>query len=387
MIKIDRDITQFIKKHRDLSTNEVALLLSKKPDWPRSFIIEQINGLQKAKRKFSFLLNYEGFLFPSLKAVAQSSSEITAEYKAKLVNGNTVIDICGGMGIDSIFFSKSFDRVFYIEPDKDLFKITKANFAILNIKNIESFSHDAKTFLSTLLEKVNCIYIDPDRRKRHVKAFRIEDCVPNLIELKPLLWKTAKQCLIKLSPMLDIHDALAKLEYCKEVHILGVNNECKELLFLLEKNYIGNANIICCNITNNAVERFMFDYNAEKICEIEYSNPLEYLYDPNTTLLKAGAFRLIAKKFNLKKLAEHTHLYTSSSLVDKFPGRTFKILNVDSPKKGFNQRANIISKNFPLNTAQIKKKYKISDGGNSFLFACSLADKRNVFITASKIRA
>lgn len=384
-VKLSKEIKAFILRHQDSTLPEIALLLSKKPNWPKAFILDQINGRQKAKKKFPFLIDFPDFHFPSSKAVAQSSSSLTAKYKATLLKGKTIIDACGGMGIDSYFFSKLFDSVFYIEPNEDLFEISKDNFKLLGSNNIECFCADIQQFLSRLSEKVDCIFLDPDRRKKHSKAFRIEDCEPNLIELMPLVWQKTQRCLIKLSPMLDISLAISQLQNCKEIHVISVENECKELLFILEKDFDDEAHIICNELSEKAPFKFTFKFSEEKNCAVEYSDPLQFLYEPNVAILKAGAFKDIGAKFSLKKLASNTHLYTSTTLIDHFPGRTFKINSVHKPQKGLVKKANISAKNFPLSPVEIGKKYHIKTGALTYLFACGLSNSKNVFILCEKV--
>ncbi len=377
------EVEQFINEHIHVGTAQLALKLAKLPDYPKDYILNQINGQQKAKKKYPFLLDYKNYIFPPSRAIEQSSSSVAARYKSDLLQAQTVLDLSGGMGIDSYFFSRHAERVVYIEKNPALVAASAHNFDVLNAKNVMPICATAEEYLSTTQDNFELIYIDPDRRVSSSKAFKINECEPNVAKLLPYLWSRCKCCLIKLSPMLDLSQALKELPNCSEVIVLAVNNDCKELLFKLNKGFEGQTNIRSVNLHNDKRELFEFNFEVEKEAPLKLSPPLNFLYEPNAAIMKAGAFKSITEHFQLYKLAQHTHLYTSEEYISNFPGRTLRIDRIDKPSKGVTAKANIVCRNFPLKPDQVKKKYKIKDGGNSFLYACTLEDRKSVFITCS----
>lgn len=375
----------FIAANRQKKAAEVALYLSKKPELPKEFILNQISGYQKALKKLPFLIDFPDFIFPDSRAVAQSSSETTAKFKAELIKGEKILDASGGMGMDSYFFSKKFNHLSYLEPNQELFRHSQYNFMALGAKNVECKQENAKAFLEQTTELFDWIYLDPDRRKGALRKFRIEDCEPNVLELLPLIWKKTERLLVKLSPMLDISYALEAFPECKVVYIVSVNNECKELLFVLEKDFQGIARIHAVDTEKNIPVEFNYELKEEEEASANYSRPLNFLYEPNASILKGGAFNLLAKRFDLYKLAPNTHLYTSEKVVPNFPGRTIQIKSTGKPQKGLVKQANVVCRNFHLRPEELKKKYKIQDGGELFLYACTLLEKERVFIVGTKI--
>jgi len=377
---LDKAVHDFIDQHQFKSASETALILSKQSHLPKSFILNQINGRQKAKKKFPSLLVVKSFIFPSSKAISQSSSEKTALYKSKIVSADSIADLSGGMGLDSYYFSKKAKHVDYVELDKELFEISSSNFESLNAENISTHNYRSEQFIKQVKNRYDLVFIDPDRRVTKDKAFRINDCEPNVASLLPLIWKCALKCLIKLSPMLDITQALNELKFCKEVHVVSVDNDCKEILFLLEKDFNGPPRIKTINIKKEQIEHFDFNQQAESETLVQFGEPQQFLYEPNASILKAGAFKSIAASFELKKLAKNTHLYSSDKLIENFPGRTLKVISTAKPKKGMVHQANVVTRNFHLSPDQIKRKYKIKDGGSSFIYACRLEDNSQKFI-------
>lgn len=382
---MDRSSLEFITLHADKSSPEVALLLSKNKQLPSEFIINQINGRQKSKSKFPFLVKYSNFIYPNQRAIAQASSEKAANYKSAILKAKSVLDLSGGMGLDSYFFSKYAERCTYVELNLELAKISESNFKVLGAKNISVVSTSAEDFLIKNNHPFDLIYIDPDRRKAKEKAFKIDECEPNVSQILPLIWNKTQHCMIKLSPMLDISQALTQLHNCKEVFVVAVDNDCKELIFILEKNYSENPIIKTINIKKEVTEFFNFSFDEEQSNSIELSDPLTYLYEPNSAIMKAGAFKMIAKKYNLKKIATNTHLYTSSLLIENFPGKTLQIDSIEKPKKGFVEKINIVTRNFPQTVEQIKKKYNIKEGGTKFLYACRLQNGSAIFLKANLV--
>ncbi len=383
--KTSDKVVEFISNHLDNQPSKVALALSKRPELPKEFILSQINGRQKAFVKIPFLQKFPSYIFPNSRSVSQSSSEAAAKYKSQLISGKKIIDGSGGMGIDSYFFSKKIGELNYVEQNLELFEITKKNFKTLESNNIFCFNESIESHLKRLNEKVDCIYLDPDRRKESSRLFKIEDCEPNVLNLMDSLWNRADQIMIKFSPMLDIKKAIEQLKFVKEVHIVSVKNDCKELLFILEKNISDEPNITAVDIIEDQKNSFNFNFVEEQKHIIKLSDPLKYLYEPNVSILKAGGFKSIANHFNLKKIATNTHLYTSTEYCKPFPGRIIEILQVDKPKKGLINKANVICRNFSLKPEELKRKFKILDGGPIYLYACKNKDGKGLFITGEKV--
>ena len=383
---MNKEINNFIQTHINKPLAEIALLLGKNKTLPKEYILNQINGRRRAKEKYPFLLDFPNFKFPNQRALAQSSSEETAKYKAKLFAGTSLLDLSGGMGLDSYFFSKQFENVDYVEQNDELARITSNNFKILGSRNIDTHSTSAENLLANNSKKYDCIYIDPDRRAKKSKAFKISECEPNVEELLPKIWELTENFLIKLSPMLDIKQALSELPNCKKVNVVALNNDCKELLFLLQKDFTGTPTISSVNLNKVDLQKFKFTFEQEQSALSTFNEPQQFLYEPNVAILKAGAFKLVGAQFGLNKLAVNTHLYTSEVLKSDFPGRVLKIESISKPKKGLVEKANVVSRNFPQKPEQIKKKYKVKDGGSTFLYACTSDSLGTIFIIATALK-
>ena len=335
-------------------------------------LANQIIAKQKSEQKLKTWFSTENIYYPPKISIEQTSSEITANYKSTLIAGTSIIDITGGFGIDCFFFSRQFKDVIHCEINEDLSTIVKHNYQQLNIKNIETISGDGIEFLKTIATTFDCIYIDPSRRNdKKGKVFLLKDCLPNIPENIDFLFTKTNQILLKNSPILDISSAISELKFVKEIHVVAIKNEVKEVLFLLEKNYEGNIQIKTINIQKEGTQRFGFE--LKEIATSIYSEPLSYLYEPNAGILKSGGFHQISKQLNLFKLHQHSHLYTSEQLID-FPGRSFKIKHViNYDKKRLKKlltekKANITTRNFPKTVAQIRKETGIKDGGTSYIF-------------------
>lgn len=367
------------------------MLLSKQRHLNVYAIVDYINGWQKSKDKLPSWHSNEKVVFPSKLNMEQCSSETTALYKSLLTNGKKMIDITGGMGVDTYYFSNRFEKCIYIEQNESLFEIAKHNFEIFGKKNIECYSGNGINFLqNTNSQDFDLIYIDPARRDgAGKKVFILTDCEPDVVHFQDLLLSKSKNILIKTSPLLDIDKTISELKYIKEVHVVAVENECKELLFLLEKGFDGVPSIVAVNYSKNEWKKFTYRKFEEEKTEIEYSNPLKYLYEPNTAILKSGAFKSVSKHFNVYKLSSNSHLYTSDTENNNFQGRIFKILAWGSEKEMksglIGLKCNVISRNHPLTPEEIKKKYKLKDGGNTFLIASLTNDRQYILLVCERL--
>ena len=384
------EIQQFITDN--LKTDITKLILKGSPFEGVSVqeLANQIVAKQKSEHKLPTWFSAKNIYCPPKISVEQTSSEITAKYKSNLVFGDSIIDITGGFGIDCFYFSKQFKEVTHCEINSDLSTIVKHNYQQLKINNITTFSGDGIEFLKNTSQKFDCIYVDPSRRNNAKgKVFLLKDCLPNVPENIDFLFSKSNQILIKNSPILDITSAISELKFVKEIHVVALNNEVKELLFLLEKNYDKSIEIKTINIGKKEIKIFDFLHQDKVISE--YSKPLNYLYEPNAAILKSGGFHQITDQLEVFKIEKHSHLYTSEKLID-FPGRTFKIENIiPYHKKKINKllpdnKANITIRNFPKTVAQIRKETKIKDGGDTYLFFTTLNTNDIVVLFCKKIK-
>lgn len=379
---------KFIRDHEQHDPFQLVLQAKKYPDLPIKAIVEQIRARQKAKTKLPEWYQTEGIVFPPLLSIEQCSSEATARYKSGLVSGSHLVDLTGGAGVDTYYMSQSFDKVDYVEKNGVLSAIARHNLQVLRANNIAVHHTQSEDFLQTLSRPVNCIYLDPARRDDHaLKVFRLEDCTPNVVDMLHVLVSRAQTVLIKTSPMLDIGAAMQELQYVDQVHVVAVNNECKEVLYQLKTEPSQDQEVIAINLQGYDHQVFKFRKSAEITAEVIYSPPLQYVYEPNVAILKAGAFKLIAQAYSLYKLHPHTHLYTSDQLVPDFPGRIFKCEAIRAYNRkavqGFlpENKANITTRNFPDSVKEARKKLGIAEGGSYYLFLAVVEEKPKVMIT------
>ncbi len=386
---LHQDVQDYI--HNNLSSDLLKLILKGSPfnDLNIQEIAAQIVGKQKSEIKLPSWFQTKNIFYPPKLNIEQSSSEITAQYKAKLVSGEILIDLTGGFGVDAYYFSKVIKTVIHCEKNKNLSKIAAYNYKQLAVTNILTKAENGIEYLQKSNDYFDIIYLDPSRRDdRKGKVFLLQDCEPNVPENITLLFKKTATILLKSSPLLDISSAINALKFVKEIHIVAVKNDVKELLFLLEKGYENTILIKTVNFTNKRVQKFDFYYHSR--ISSNYQEPLEYLYEPNAAILKSGGFHQVSDQFDLFKLQQHSHLYTSEKQFD-FPGRAFKIVQtIPYDKKKIvkqipNKKANITTRNFHKTVAQIRKELKINDGGDDFLFFTTNSQNKFVCIHCKKL--
>ncbi|HAK78373.1 MAG TPA: SAM-dependent methyltransferase [Runella sp.] len=382
MVLLDEQ-RQFIREH--LSASVAALLL--KYGKNREVEIRQIEARQKAKQKLPSWYAEERLIFPPAVSVEQSSSETTGRYKAALVSG-TLMDATGGMGIDVSFFAKNCTSVLYVEQKPELVERARYNLGVLGLQNVQCLQGNSLEILPTLDTVFDWIYLDPARRSAdNRRVVGLRDCEPDVVTHLPLLLQKAKRLLIKASPLLDLKQTLLDLPQLSVIHVVSVENECKELLFELssEAQPTDSPTVRTINFkSDDTVQRFDFEWNNEASLAVTLSDPQTYLYEPNASVLKAGAFKSVANAYGVEKIAPHSHLYTSATLVERFPGRIFQVeavVKVDSKALAPflpDGKANLTVRNFPLSTDELRKKLKLKEGGNIYIFATTLAngDKR-----------
>jgi len=385
---------EFINKHLDENIHQLALQSSRFPLVDISMAIRQINGKQKIKSKVPLFYNNDEVLYPIQLSLEQSSSESTAKYKSNLCEGKSLVDLTGGFGVDCCFMSERFEGATYVERQAELCALANHNYRVLNRNNIEVVHAETEQYLEEM-NPVDWIFIDPARRNSSgKKVVFLSDCEPDVSALSLLLLQKAKRVMIKLSPMMDITAAVKELPNTFEIHIISIENECKEVLLLLDQEVHSNPKITTVNLGKNAKkDLFEFFQNEESVAQIGFASGSEtYLYEPNASVMKSGAFKLISSKFELHKLHINTHLYTSVKLTLDFPGRVFRVENQSgNSKKELKEladktpKANISVRNYPLSVDDLRKKLRIKEGGETYLFACTLANEQKVIIECKKL--
>jgi cellulose biosynthesis protein BcsQ len=385
-MKYKQENIDFIKKNINADTHKLAF--KKNIDAEYLFCLDQIKARQRTKDKLpEWVLIFE-IEFPATVSLEQASSELTAKYKAGIAEYKTSADLTGGFGVDSYHFALKSKQHTYVEPNSELFELAKRNFNQIAVGNIITENSSAEDFLISNENHFDLIYLDPSRRLGDRKAILLEDYQPNVVELQKKLLKAANHVLVKVSPMMDITRIIRSLGHIKEIHVVSVASECKEILILLERSYVGSINFITCVNTGNETNIEQFDENDTEI--VEFAIKGKYLYEVDAALMKLGLWGQIAKKFGITKVAKNSHLYVSYNLIESFPGRIYEIekkLNYSKKvlKKECGGKANIKVRNFPDSPEQIKKKTGIKDGGDVYLFATKDSDDNNVILKTRKL--
>lgn len=398
MVELSPETLQFVRAHRTEDVRTLALQARKYPQVDMAAAVVQIAGWQIAEKKVPLWAQTEGIRYPAHLSMEQCSSEITARYKASWLKGDTMADLTGGLGVDCSFLARNFWKVDYVERQEVLCELARHNFPLLGLPQVTVHESDGVEYLQEM-EPVDCLFLDPARRdSQGGKTVAIADCEPDVQKLEPLLVEKGRTVVVKLSPMLDIFSSLRELKYIRQIHVVAVNNECKELLVVLQKPEKSASEaseevwISCEQAVNNFLtEPFVFTYAQEKEARCPLAEEVgNYLYEPGAALLKAGPYRLLGVRFGLQKLHVNSHLYTSEVLVD-FPGRRFRVLEVSGfGKKELKQmlqgvdKANLTVRNFPASVAELRKKWKLKEGGDVYLFATTLEGDRHVVIKCVK---
>lgn len=417
----------FIREHSDDDVRQLALQAARQPDVDMTLALQQISGRQTAQKKMPTWAACEDIVYPPHLSMEQCSSELTARYKAAIVAekarrlkdegvGSTrFVDLTGGFGVDFSWMSRSFDERIYVERNADLCALASANFPLLGLK-ATVVQADACDYLHGM-EAADVVFLDPARRNEQGgRTYALADCTPNVLEMVDEWRQKVRFVVLKLSPMLDWHKAVEDLTHngesslrVEEVHLVAVQNECKELLVVLATRG-GEVPVRCVCVNLNAAaeglaERFEFDVCEAKIARfIEISLDgsdlsaaalqragVSYLYEPHAAIMKAGCFALLCQRLQLATIAKDSHLFVADRLVADFPGRQFRIVAITTMNKrelatkmkGID-KANIAVRNFPMGVAQLRKRLKLKDGGDDYLFATTLADGSHVLIIAKK---
>ncbi len=386
---LNPEVQDYIDK--SISKSISALALQKNPfpsiDW--LLILNQIESKSKAKLKLPTWFAHKNIIYPQKISIEQTSSEIAAAHKASIVSGTSLIDLTGGFGVDAFYFAKNIKKVSHCEINPLLSSIVKHNFEVLKVDNIDCHIGDSYFILNDLKLKWDWIYIDPSRRNDiKGKVFLLKDCEPNVPENLDFYFKFSKSILIKTAPLLDISAGLQELKNVKSIDVVAINNEVKELIWTIEKDFVGQLQIKTIHFNKEKTDKFNFNMQENEVIPF-FAMPQQYLYEPNSAIMKSGGFNAVAHAFKLAKLHKHSQLYTAEKIID-FPGRIFKIdkvlaFNKDNMKQNLeNKQANISCRNFPETVENIRKRWKIKDGGNQFCFFTTNCKDEKIVLICSK---
>ena len=387
---LDDATIEFIAQHREEDVRTLALQAGRYPTVDMREAVTQIEGWQHAREKLPEWAAVEGIIYPPKISMEQCSSEKTAKYKAGLVAGKMFADLTGGFGIDFSYMARGFGEAFYIERNENLCNIATANFSRLGLDHVKVLNGNSEELFGTL-PRLDWIFVDPARRDSDGrKVVALSDCEPNVVELD--LLSKADKAMIKCSPMLDITLACRQLGSVSSVHIISVNNECKELLIILNSGNFSGITTQCVNILKDGgMQTFSFTQEEEDLASISYCSEVgKYLYEPNASIQKAGCPKSLGAHYHVDKLHPNSHLYTSIEHVHDFPGRTFEIVEVLGFSKADIKRvqslgkANITVRNFPENVQLLRKRLKLADGGENYIFATTLKDSSKALIVCKK---
>lgn len=380
--------------HAHLADDVASLALRSVPvevDLPLA--LQQIAAYQMLSEKVPTWAACPALLLPPRLAMEQCSSELTARYKASLVAGGTMTDLTGGLGIDSYFLAQRFAQATYVERQTALCEAARHNFTQLGAA-ISVVEAEAEHYLQTMAS-VDFIYLDPARRDgAGRKTVALADCSPDVAALQQTLLAKADTVMVKLSPMLDIALALRSVQQVAEVHVVAVDNECKELLLLMKRDFTGQTTMVVTALTSRGEQQTLrMPMDEEADAQPPYAAQIgAFLYEPNVAVLKAGLFKSIATHYDVEKLAVSSHLYTSDTLCSEFLGRQFAVQAViPFSKKAMASlaksypKANLTVRNFPLTVAELRQRSKIADGGNTYLFATTLHNEQRVIVVCEKV--
>jgi 16S rRNA G966 N2-methylase RsmD len=386
---LDSEVQKFI--NHNLHADIPNLSLKKSPFYLVSSkeLAEQIDSKKRCELKLPHWFNSKGIYYPTKIAIEQASSEIAAKYKAELIQGEELIDLTGGIGVDTSFFARKVKSVTHCEINQELSEIAEYNSRIFGL-DINFIHSSGIEYLLNSNKTFSTIYIDPSRRISSKKVFMLKDCEPDIISNLQLLRDHSSRILIKTAPLLDIQSSIKELKQVSSIHVVSIKNECKELLIIIDKEQETDDPLITCAILGDDEKTYSFKLSEEKEFQInKYSEPLEYIYEPDAALLKAGCFKLITRDFNSYKIHQHTHLYTSTELLKSFPGRKFILKKAGDYgmfiKENQVKKANIICRNFGLSPEEIKKKLKINDGGNEYLLFCTGPKNERLVLNCERI--
>jgi 16S rRNA G966 N2-methylase RsmD len=388
-------LESFVWEHRDDDPSLLALSAQKYPDIPVHIAAAQIAALQKIKRKIPAWYQ-PGLWYPSPLSIEQASSERSAQFKSSLIQGQHIADLSGGLGVDDFFFAQRFSQVVHVEQNTELQAAVRRNFSRLQVHNVLFYAGTAEDFLQHNTSIFDCIYLDPARRHdTKGKVLRLEDCSPNILEIKDLIFQHARQILIKTAPMLDISLAIRQLGQVSEVWVVSVDDECREVLYRMDLDAPSSAQVALHAVSIGKDQPMMMDTTSlaqEATTPAPViSPPLGWLYEPHAALMKLGAFHVFAERYGLKKLHPFTHLFTADAWLPDVPGRSFVIEKIHKyDRKSVaaalpEGRANVAVRNFPDTAEAVRQRLGLRDGGDTYLFGVTDWKNAKVLLQCRKV--
>lgn len=397
---------EFIREYRERDIRQLALQATRFPNVDMPYALDQIQGWQIARRKLPKWAACDGVIFPPHLSMEQCSSEPTAQYKLNLTmewtsrvgHASRMTDLTGGFGVDFSFTSCAFAAATYVERNEQLCHIVEHNLPLLGLNNATVVCADAVEYLSTV-EQQTMLFLDPARRDEHgAKTVMLADCTPDVVQLLPKLLEKSRFTMLKLSPMLDWHKAVDDLQgTVREVHIVSVGGECKELLLVLSTVVESELKVYCADLSTASAPSSLFVYTpgssapvANSTFNIQHST---FLFEPNASIMKAGCFDELAAAYGVSPVSRNSHLFLSDEPIEGFPGRNFVVERVTTMNKGELrkalvgiEKANIATRNFPLTVAELRKRLKIKDGGDVYIFATTTAEGEHLLLISRKYR-
>lgn len=397
---------EFIREYRERDIRQLALQANRFPDVDMPYALDQIQGWQIARRKLPKWAACDGVIFPPHLSMEQCSSEPTAQYKLNLAmewaeivgHASRMTDLTGGFGVDFSFTSCAFAAATYVERNEQLCHIVEHNLPLLGLNNATVVCADAAEYLSTV-EPQTMLFLDPARRDEHgAKTVMLADCTPDVVQLLPKLLEKSRFTMLKLSPMLDWHKAVDDLQGAvREVHIVSVGGECKELLLVLSNVVESELKVYCADLSTASGTSSLFVYTPGSSAPVVNSKlktqNSKFVHEPNASIMKAGCFDELAAAYSVSPVSRNSHLFLSDEPVEDFPGRSFVVERVTTMNKGELrkalagiEKANIATRNFPLTVAELRKRLKIKDGGDVYIFATTTAEGEHLLLISRKYR-
>lgn len=397
---------EFIREYRERDIRQLALQANRFPDVDMLYALDQIQGWQIARRKLPKWAACDGVIFPPHLSMEQCSSEPTAQYKLNLAmewaervgHASRMTDLTGGFGVDFSFTSCAFAAATYVERNEQLCHIVEHNLPLLGLNNATVVCADAVEYLSTV-EPQTMLFLDPARRDEHgAKTVMLADCTPDVVQLLPKLLEKSRFTMLKLSPMLDWHKAVDDLQgTVREVHIVSVGGECKELLLVLSTVVESELKVYCADLSTASDTSSLFVYTPGSSAPVANSKlktqNSKFVHEPNASIMKAGCFDELAAAYGVSPVSRNSHLFLSDEPVEDFPGRSFVVERVTTMNKSELrkalvgvEKANIATRNFPLTVAELRKRLKLKDGGDVYIFATTTAEGEHVLLISRKYR-
>ncbi|KEO73252.1 class I SAM-dependent methyltransferase [Anditalea andensis] len=390
--KYTAELKKFVQDHLNEDPAHLLFKYHGSAHFDLRFAVQQISARQKVKTKLPSWVADSSIVFPETLSLEQSSSEAAARYKSMLMKGQKMVDLTGGLGIDTFYGGQNFEQVIYVERNEALCEIARHNFSHLAHDKFVVHHQESMAWLINSREKYDWIYIDPARRGiQNQKLYKLSDCEPDIVKHWVLLKQKAANLLVKASPILDIKAVLEELPDIDRVIVLSVKNEIKEILLLSEGISDKSEVVIECVELSSQGETFTFTYEHEGLLDLQLSQPKRFIIEPHASILKAGGFKSFSETYHIPKLHVNSHLYTSDIHIGNLLGRVYEILSeVKSDKKVIKKlfpsgKANVVVRNYPLKAEDIKNKFRLKDGGDDFLIASTTMEGKHRLFHCRKV--